>query len=67
MYEVQTLFNGQTWENCWTDESGKPSVFATWLEAQQEIDQHLQDCFDAVEAGDMIDAPHATDFRIVKL
>jgi hypothetical protein len=67
MFIVETLFHGAVWENCWTDDSGSPLTFPSWEAAQAELTEHIRDCIYAVEAGDMIDAPSVTDFRIVKI
>jgi hypothetical protein len=65
-YEVQTeMLIG--WENCWTDAEGKPVTYATREEAIAAIADHIIDCVDAVDAGDMIDAPEPSEFRIVEV
>ncbi|MBY0504431.1 MAG: hypothetical protein K2X03_11000 [Bryobacteraceae bacterium] len=65
-YEVQTeMFSG--WENCWTDGDGKPVTYTTRAEAIEAIADHIIECVDAVESGDMIDAPEPSEFRIVEV
>ena len=67
-YEVQTEMLG-TWENCWTDAGNNdcPLTFTTRDEAQEAIDDHIIDCINAVESGDMYDSPDHTDFRVVEV
>lgn len=64
-FEVQefTLFQG--WTNTWSDEHGNPSVFLTEADAQIELDGFLKDMQDAVDSGDMQDAPSRDQYRIV--
>jgi len=31
------------WVNCWTDDDGYPLTFATLQEAEQALDEHLED------------------------
>ena len=64
-YEVQTeMLSG--WENCWTtgagehNPNGTPVTYATRAEAEQAIQDHIADCVDAVESGDMMDSPDPT-------
>ena len=71
-YEVQTeMLSG--WENCWTMDAGEhnpngtPVTYATREEAQQAIDEHVAECIEAVETGDMSDCPDATNFRVVEV
>lgn len=71
-YEVQTeMLSG--WENCWTTDAGEhnpngtPVTYATREEAQQAIADHIADCINAVEAGDMIDSPDPTSLRVVEV
>ena len=63
-YEVQTQMM-HTWENCWTDGEGKPVAFATIADAVQAIKDHITDCINAVEGGDMEDSPDPSELRIV--
>ena len=65
-YEVQTeILSG--WENCWTDDGGKPVTFASREEAEQAIQDHIADCINAVEGGDMQDSPDPTSLRVVEM
>ncbi len=62
-YEVQTeMLSG--WDNCWTDDDGKPITFGSYDDASAAIAEHIQDCLEAVRNGDMIDAPDRTSLRI---
>lgn len=63
-YEVQTLFINQ-WENCWSDEDGKPITYASEAEAQADIDDHIKSCEEAFEQGYIQDVPSRDDLRIV--
>jgi hypothetical protein len=71
-YEVQTeMLSG--WENCWSIDAGEhnpdgiPVTYASREEAQQAIDDHIADCINAVEGGDMADSPDPTSLRIVEV
>ena len=65
-YEVQTeMLTG--WENCWTDGDGTKVTFATREKAETAIKDHLSDCINAVEGGDMIDSPDPTSLRLVEI
>ena len=71
-YEVQTeMLSG--WENCWTTDAGEhnsngtPVTYATREEAEQAIQDHIADCIDAVESGDMMDSPDPTSLRVVEV
>jgi hypothetical protein len=64
-YIVETeIING--WEDCWTDGAGAPTRFATLDEAVDAIRDHVTDCINAVEGGDMEDSPDPTQLRIVE-
>src|ERR1700728_5246549 len=63
-YAVETLFIN-TWENCWKDDVGNPTLFDSREEAEEEIKDHITDCINAVEGGDMEDSPDPGDFRVV--
>lgn len=65
-YAVETKMMN-TWENCWSDNDGKPLLFYTHKEAQEAIREHIIDCENAVADGDMMDAPTADDLRIVEV
>lgn len=54
-YEIQTRFYPDTWENCWTDENGRPITFQTADEARAELRKHLNACRLAVDDGDLRD------------
>lgn len=66
-YAVETNFYGDKWENCWKDNDENPLLFDTREEAEQEIKDHICDCINAVEGGDMEDSPDPADFRIVEI
>jgi len=66
LYEVQTeMLSG--WENCWTDENGERITFASRNEAEQAMKDHIIDCVNAVEAGDMVDSPDPASLRVVEV
>lgn len=66
-FEIQhnTLCDG--WANTWTDDTGKKTVFTSYAQAADELEQYFKDCNDAVKAGDMLDAPNLDDYRIEPL
>lgn len=70
-YEVQQEI-GNDWENVWRDDAGEhnpegtPVTFDTLEEAVSEIRDHIIDCINAVEGGDMEDSPDPSEFRIVR-
>ena len=69
-FVVETRFEGtgETWENCWTDNNtGLPLTFSSRDAAQEEINDHIKDCINAVEGGDMQDSPDTSDFRIIEI
>ncbi len=64
-YGVETeMLSG--WENCWTDDNGERVTFATREEAERAMKDHIIDCINAVEAGDMMDSPDPSSLRIVE-
>jgi len=63
-YVVQTRFTFG-WANCWTDDSGNPLTFATYDEAEQEMKDHITDCINAVEGGELGDSPDPDNLRVV--
>ena len=63
-YAVETLFINR-WENCWKDDAGNPELFETRDDAEQAIKDHITDCVNAVEGGEMEDSPDPSEFRIV--
>lgn len=71
-YEVQ-IEMPSGYENGWTMDAGEhnptgtPATYATREEAQQAIDDHMAECIEAVEAGDMSDCPDASNFRIAEV
>ena len=67
MYEVQTRFMNDQFENCWTDNNEIPVRFRTYQEARTELTQFLKEQHLAVEAGDMLEKYPASDFRIVEV
>ena len=65
-YEVQTeMLSG--WENCWTDGDCQPVTYATREEAEDAIKDHITDCINAVEGGDMLDSPDPISLRVVEV
>lgn len=70
-FEVQEncLFGG--WTNTWTtyDDEGNevPSTFDKRSDAEDELEDMLNDCRQAVEMGNMEDIPSRNDFRIVEV
>jgi hypothetical protein len=63
-YAVEMLFIN-TWENCWKDDAGNPELFDSRDDAQEAIKDHITDCINAVEGGDMEDSPDPSEFRVV--
>ena len=43
MYEVETRFANDQFENCWTDDNETPIRFRTYREARTELTQYLKD------------------------
>ena len=67
MFEVQEWCMCGGWTNHWTiieEDKEKPMYFNTEEEAWAELEEYMQDMADAVEDGDMEDAPSWDDFRI---
>ena len=65
-YEVQTeMLSG--WENCWTDGDCQPVTYVTREEAEDAIKDHITDCINAVEGGDMLDSPDPISLRVVEV
>lgn len=62
-FEVLTLI-GHDWENVWTVE-GEPLTFATYVEAVEELVDHLAECTKAYRAGDMREPLTLDEYRIV--
>lgn len=65
-YEVQEWCLCGGWTNHWTT-NDEPTYFNSEAEAQAELDEYLQDMQYEVEAGNMEDAPDASEFRIVEV
>lgn len=61
-WEVLALI-GNHWENVW-QQDGEPLLFDTPDEAALEIVEHLRDCAEAFNCGDLLEAPTADSFRI---
>jgi hypothetical protein len=66
-YEVEMLFYGGSWENCWLDEHGVPQRFDTYEDALEELNSHLSDLEEAVKDGFLVDGGNAEDYRIIKV
>lgn len=67
IFVVETAFaNG--WENCWSDEDGKPMTFKTIPEAQEEINDTTDSILEAISRGDMTDTVSKllSSYRIVE-
>ena len=64
-YTVETEMMN-TWENCWTDAFGRPVHYDSLDAAVDGIRDHITDCINAVEGGDMQDSPDPSEFRIVE-
>jgi hypothetical protein len=58
------IING--WEDCWTDGECSRVTYPTLDEAVGAIRDHVTDCINAVEGGDMQDSPDPSEFRIVE-
>ena len=66
MYEVQTRFYPDNWENCWYD--GVAKVYYDSREAAQaELDEFLADVREAVANGDMEEEYSPDDYRVVEV
>ena len=63
-YAVEMLFIN-IWENCWKDGAGKPTLFEAREDAEQAIKDHITDCINAVEGGDLEDSPDPSEFRVI--
>jgi len=65
MFEIQeyTLCDG--WINTWSYDDGKPVVFSSYEEANQELKDFLLDQRKAVEDGDMAEKYSLEDYRII--
>jgi hypothetical protein len=66
-YEVQEFCLCGGWTNTWSSEDGTPSTFASKKDAEAELDWFLTECQEAVEDGNMEDAPDREEFRIVEV
>jgi hypothetical protein len=65
-YAVEMLFIN-TWGNCWKDDAGNPELFDTREGAEEAIKDHIIDCINAVEGGDMEDSPDPSEFRVIAM
>lgn len=54
------------WSSDW-NENGEPLLFDTLKEANEEIEEHLDFCFEAYKEGYINDMPTRADFRIVEV
>ena len=62
MFVVETLM-GNDWENCWTTEpDDEPEVFATKEEAQEALEEFLED---VAEAG--LEGYDRDEYRITEI
>lgn len=61
-YEVLTL-EGNDWENVWTV-NDEPETFPSREAAWAAVREFIKDCEEAVERGDMSDAPTIDDFLV---
>ena len=66
-YAVEMILFNNSWENVWHDGAGNPMLFDSREQAEDEIKDHIIDCINAVEAGEMEDSPDPTDFRVVPI
>lgn len=58
------MVNGQ-WQ-AWGEDDGTPTVYAMPEQAAEEIRDHIIDCINEVEGGEMEDSPDPSEFRIVE-
>lgn len=65
VWTVETEFYGDTWENVWTQDEA-PMTFETLELAVDEIRDHVTDCINAVEGGEMDDSPDPSAFRVIE-
>jgi hypothetical protein len=78
-FEVQTNFLCEGWQNSWTltegddaedgddDTVGIPERFASAAAALGAVEAHLRNIKSAVTAGNMVDAPDLSEFRVVDI
>ena len=70
-FEVQEncLFGG--WTNTWTtyneDGSEVPTIYDSFEDAVNELDEFFKDCEQAMAMGNTEDVPDREDFRIVEV
>lgn len=63
---------GDGWENVWRYDAGEhnpegtPQTFESVTDAIDAIKDHIKDCINAVEGGDMEDSPDPSEFRIMR-
>jgi hypothetical protein len=65
LYEVQTYTLADGWVNCWQDGDGKPVLFPTFADAEEELADYRKNCEEAVARGDM--QPSEDELRIREL
>jgi len=65
-FEVQTEFL-YGWENVWTDEDGKPTVYNTYMEAEAELRDFILDTVWDFEQGNLEEPYSIDDYRIVEV
>lgn len=66
-WEVQEFTLCDGWVNTWCDEDEVPTLFDSREEAEAELQAFLKDMREAVERGDMEDAPTEDSYQIVEV
>ena len=66
-YEIQTFTLCGGFVNTWTHDDEAPVTFATYAEAQRELQEFLQGLANAHKQGQIEDAPAADDYQIVRV
>ena len=64
-YEIQTFTLCDGFVNTWTYDDKAPVTFATYAEAERELQEFLDELTDAFVCGNIEDAPEADDYQIV--
>jgi hypothetical protein len=64
-WEVQTNTLVDGWVNVWHEDE-KPLTFDSEAEAQEDLDEFLQEMADAFSRGDVDEAYNREDYRVVR-
>ena len=67
-YEIQHLTLCDGWINTWSDgETGEPTVYSSYAEAKEELEDFLDNEAEAYFNGWIEDKYDADDYRIVEI